>query len=70
MTSKEAVWLCAKLLGLVYTERERQRGENSAITLVILLSLKTMESLENGFAIPLFSMRAVFLFNESSISFQ
>ena len=33
----------------------------TAMALVILLSLKTMESLENGFAIPLFSMRTVFL---------
>ena len=32
----------------VYTKRQRSSCNNSAITLMILFSLKTMESLENG----------------------
>ena len=31
----------------VYTKRQRQRCDNSAMTLAILLSLKSMETLEN-----------------------
>ena len=34
-------------LGSVYTERQRQRRDNSVMTLAILFSSKTMESLEN-----------------------
>ena len=46
-------------LGSVYTKRQHQRCDNSAMTLAIL---KTMESLENGLqphslATPLFSMK-------------
>ena len=47
-------------LGSVYTKRQCQRCDNSAIPLAIIL-LKTMESLENGLqsnsgATPLYSM--------------
>ena len=47
-------------LGFIYTKRRRQRWE----VLLILLSLKTIESLQNRIAthfgvIPLYSMRAV-----------
>ena len=53
-------------LGPVYTKRQRQRGDNSAMTLAVLFSSKTMESLENGSqlnsgATQLFSMRAELL---------
>ena len=49
--------------GPVYTKRQRQLCDNVAMTLVILFSLKTMESLENRLqthsgATPLVSMRA------------
>ena len=49
-------------LGPVYTKHQRQRCDNSAMTLAILLSLKSVESLENRLqthsgATPLFSMR-------------
>ena len=37
-------------LGSVYTKRQRQRCDNSAMMLAILFSLKTMESLQNGVA--------------------
>ena len=51
-------------LGPVYTKCQHQCCNNSAMTLAMLFSLKTMESLENGLqphseATPLFSMRAV-----------
>ena len=36
------------VLGPVYTKRQRQRCDHSAMTLVILFSLKSMEMLENG----------------------
>ena len=39
-----------KALGPVYTKRQRQYCDNSAMTLVILFTLKTMESLQNGVA--------------------
>ena len=50
------------ILGPMYTKRQRQLCDNAAMTLAILFSLKTMESLENGLqtqsgATPLFSMR-------------
>ena len=53
-------------LGPVYTKRQSQYCDNSAMTLMILLSLKRMESLKNGLlphsgATPLFSMTAVSL---------
>ena len=38
-------------LGPVYTERQRQRCDHSAMMLAILFSLQTMETLENGFQI-------------------
>ena len=41
-------WNAFLLLGFVYTKRQRQRWHNPAMTLVILFSLKTVESLENG----------------------
>ena len=49
-------------LGPVYTKRQRQCCDNAAMTLAILFSLKTMESLQNGVAThfqatPLFSMK-------------
>ena len=34
--------------GPIYTKRRRQCCDNSAMMLVILFSLKTMESFENG----------------------
>ena len=53
-------------LGPVYTTRQHQRCDNSAVTLAILFSLKTMESLLTGVAThfkatPLFSMRTISL---------
>ena len=33
---------------LIYTKRQCEHCDNSAMTLVILFSLKTVESLENG----------------------
>ena len=50
----------------VYTKHPHQRCYISAMMLAILFSLKTMESLENGFqpqsgATPLFSLRKVSL---------
>ena len=49
-------------LGPVYTKRQRQRCDNSAMTLAILFSLKSVESLENRLqphsgVTPFFSMR-------------
>ena len=49
-------------LGSVYTKRQRQHYDNSAMMLAILFSLKSVESLENRLqphsgATPLFSMR-------------
>ena len=49
-------------LGPVYTKRQRQSCDNSTMTLAILFSLKSMETLENGLqphsgVTPLFSMR-------------
>ena len=54
-----------QLLGPVYTKRLHQCCVNSALTLVILFLLKTMESLENGLqphsgVTALFSMRILF----------
>ena len=37
-----------QLLGPVYTKRQHQRYHHSAMTLVILFSLKSMETFENG----------------------
>ena len=53
--------LTATSLGPIYIKRQRQRCDNSAM-IAVLFSLKTMESLQNGFATyfqatPLFSMR-------------
>ena len=49
-------------LGPVYTKRQRQGCDNSVMTLAILFSLKSVESLENRLqphsgATPLFLMR-------------
>ena len=49
-------------LRFIYTKRQRQRCDNSAMTLAILFSLKSVELLQNGFAThfqatPLISMR-------------
>ena len=43
--------LYQKRLGPVYTKRQHERCSNSAMALAILFSLKTMVSLQNGFAI-------------------
>ena len=48
-------------LGPIYTKRQRQRCDNSAMTLAILFSLKTVESLENVKTTPLFSIRRSFV---------
>ena len=58
----EFIWIT----GPVYTKHQSQCCDNSAITLVILLSLKTMELLQIGVAThfqasPLFSMRTELL---------
>ena len=42
-------------LGPVYIKRQSQHWDNPAMTLVILFSLKTMESLQNGVAIHFLS---------------
>ena len=49
-------------LGFIYTKRQRKHSDNSTMTLAILLSLKTMESLQNGVTThfqvtPLLSLR-------------
>ena len=49
----------------VYTRRQRQRGENSVIMLVILFSLKTMELLRKLVATPIESDSIGF--NENSV---
>ena len=54
------------MLGPVYTKHQHQHCNNSVMMLAILLSLKTMESLQNGVAThlqaaSLFSMRTVSL---------
>ena len=49
-------------LGPIYTKRESQCCENSKMTLVILLSLKTMELLQNGLQ-PIFIVP-----NENSVT--
>ena len=47
-----------KASGPVCTERQRQRCDNSVMTLAILFSLKTVESLENvTYPNPSFSSR-------------
>ena len=53
------------LTGPVYTEHQSQHCDNSAIMLVILFSLKTMESLQNGLQ-PISSDAIVF--NENSMA--
>ena len=58
-------------LGSVYIKRQRQPCDNSAITLAILFSLKTMESLQIGVAIHFqatlfFSMRSEMLASSQS----
>ena len=53
-------------LGPVYTKRQRQCWDNSAMTLAILLSLKTMESLQNWGCNPFSS--ASIVFNENRIA--
>ena len=63
--------LTLKKLGPVYAKRQRQYCDNSAITLAILFSLKTMEVLENGLQpqsgmTSLFSMRTVSLVSSQS----
>ena len=53
------------VLGSVYTEHQHQHYNNPAMTLVILFSLKTMESPQNGVATH---FRATPLFLMSTIS--
>ena len=58
-------------LGPVYTKRQRQRCDNSAMTLVILFSLKTVELFNNGLqphsgVTPLCSMRMLLLVSSQS----
>ena len=58
-------------LGPVYTKRQRQCFHKSAMTLVILFSLQTMESLERGLqpqsgATQLFSMKTILLASSQS----
>ena len=48
MTSDSESDAAKKALGSVYTEHQHQGCDNSWMTLAILFSLKTMESLENG----------------------
>ena len=61
MDTEDGRWTCTELQvrivslvqtvvlsGPVYTKRQCQRCNNSAMTLEILFSLKTMESLKNG----------------------
>ena len=56
-----------KILGLEYTKRQCKRRLNAAMTLVIQLSLQTIESLQNGlqppfwssYLFPLFSIRPI-----------
>ena len=53
---------CELALGPVYTKRQRQCCDNSVMTVTILFSLKSIESLENGLQIHsgatlLFSIR-------------
>ena len=57
--------------GPIYTETQHQYCDNSAMTLVILVSLKTMELLKNGLqphsgVTPLFSMTTVSLASSQS----
>ena len=59
-------------LGPIYPEHQRQCCDNFAMMLVILFSLKTMESLKNGLQShsgvpPLFSMRRVSLLRHRSV---
>ena len=65
-TSDGAFAWCYYPLEPVYIERQHQRCDNSAMMAMILFSLKTMESLENGLqshsgATSLFSIRTVSL---------
>ena len=53
-------------LGSVCTERQHQRCNNDDMFLNLLLSLKTMESLQNGVATQ-FSSDSI-VFNENSIA--
>ena len=52
-------------LGCVYTKRQRQRCNNSAMMLAVIFLLQTMESLHTGYAthfqVTLFSMRTELL---------
>ena len=57
--------------GPIFTETQHQYCDNSAMTLVILVSLKTMELLKNGLqphsgVTPLFSMTTVSLASSQS----
>ena len=57
-------YVASNTLGSVYTMCQRQRCDNSAMRLAVLLSLKTMESLQNGVAThfrvtPLVSMSSM-----------
>ena len=57
--------------GLIYTKRQPQCCDNSAMTLAILFSLKTMKLLQNRVvtycqATPLFSMRILLLASSQS----
>ena len=66
MTSDSESDAAKKALGSVYTEHQHQGCDNSWMTLAILFSLKTMESLKNGLQ-PYSGMAALF-FNENSIT--
>ena len=54
-------------LGPVYTEHQRQRCDNSPMMLAILLSLKTMELLQNGVVATHLSSDSI-VYNEKSIT--
>ena len=59
--------------GPIYTKRQRQRCDNSVMTLTTLFSLKTMESLQNWVATHfrmtlLFLMRTLLLASSQSCS--
>ena len=54
-------------LGSIYTKRQRQCCDNFAMTLEILFSLKTMESLQNGVAIH-FQVTLLFWMRRESLA--
>ena len=65
-TNQSMCYYSLNLLGPVYTKHQSQRCENPVMTLVILFSWETVESLQNGvethfLVTPLYSMRTVLL---------